>query len=437
MAPNEKRVNLSNYCNAILSGVSQEPGRPGGRGKKKSVFSPGGDSDAPPRTITAVALLLTAHAPTHHEALAKYGPSCFKDINDAAAALKEDPLYQLAHAQYDHWVQMMVEKIEMGQDASASELCPESWANGRVQLHFHTMLFKKNTALLTVAAELEYGGKHVDIRRTVVDRRSAMTQVSRGAYYVTMPKNGQVTHWGRWIHGENYSIQPSWITTYVARGKMTFASAKLQYLMAVDRARFYIEGLDWIENKQREMALEKEIIREEIAIQANLQQIYMPREWQIFKQQFQNQNLTRFNFFVATGPPKSRKTQSIKACFKPGTLLVLNCSGDNMFPDFRQFIRGQHEAILCDEGCPELVIQYKDAFQATNTKSTMGTSPTNMHAYQACFYRVQWIICSNKWHDDMDALWWAKGPKDYEWLAENAIVADITPTTFSHGQQTE
>ena len=82
--------------------------------------------------------------------------------------------------------------------------------------------------------------------------------------------------------------------------------------------------------------------------------------------------------------------------------------------------------MLLDEACPKMVAKLKVLFQASNGASTLGSTNTNMYSYRKRLYRIRIIICSNKWHEELELV----SEEDKKWIMENSIVQNVWPGFF-------
>ena len=419
----DKKKSLADYCHMITStGVVPERGR---KLTKASSSTPGRAVAPAEATITAVTLMGTFY-PLHNDWNQKYGPGQYADVSWAAKGIKGDPEYAGIKQAFSDWVAELMKTVPDLRWLVTLELCPATWNSGVVRLHGHFQFARKGYKVLTLPAATRYQNKHIHMERGTVDRRQAQAVTLRAFYYVYAPKVGSLEAWGNYCPHKDFGVNPMWITGLVATSKLSFQSAVKEHLDAVDRAQFYVQNLLWVEAKRREIENEEKRLMVEAEIQRDLEPISMPGSWKKFQKQSEDPNLHRFSFYVATGPPRSRKTQSVRAQYPIGALLELNCSGGCLTPDFTQ-LRPEHQAILFDEASPQMIAKYKVEFQAGNNPCTLGTSQCQQYAYKQRLYRIQMIICSNKWHEELS---WLYDLDDRKWIEENSIVQDVTLSTF-------
>ena len=76
-----------------------------------------------------------------------------------------------------------------------------------------------------------------------------------------------------------------------------------------------------------------------------------------------------------------------------------------------------------------MVLANKLLMQATNTAITLGCSPVNNDAYVRWFYKIQMIVCTNKWEEQLAEIK-KKSLSDWKWLTTNAIVCEVQEGTL-------
>ena len=69
----------------------------------------------------------------------------------------------------------------------------------------------------------------------------------------------------------------------------------------------------------------------------------------------------------------------------------------------------------------------KKEIQADNTICQEGTSGTNVFAFLCWFYRIHFIVCSNRWEWEL----WNLDSEDRDWLEKNTIVQKVDEYTFN------
>ena len=139
--------------------------------------------------------------------------------------------------------------------------------------------------------------------------------------------------------------------------------------------------------------------------------------------------LYRQKTFIINGPTRCGKSQWLKMVI-PGNTYCCNCKGI-LHPDLRDFEGPPFEDnILFDEVSPQMISEHRDLFQAPRHDISLGQSTTNCHAYKHCFFRVRMMGTSNKWTEEMVALYKAS-PGDHDWVEQNTMVLDVTQYMFS------
>ena len=94
----------------------------------------------------------------------------------------------------------------------------------------------------------------------------------------------------------------------------------------------------------------------------------------------------------------------------------MDCAG-KQDPDLKTFKNLHHEYILFDEASTQMVLKYKTLFQASASWVLCGSSGTNIYAYMVWLHRVNLIVASNSWMDEIQQL----PVTDAQWLTENSV----------------
>ena len=423
------------YCELVLRGTVVEHGRRGitGPTRKRPVDQKTPEAEeGPVATFTGVAFMVTMY-PEVDLAADKYGPAVYRDVEAAALAASTAPELVPVIARSEAWVVTTLTAGDKHQRWTLKgELCPERWLQGAVVVHLHVQLHKQNLQIFTLTSALKFFGKSIHIRRCHIDRRSAQQTIERGHYYLHMPKPGSLFARGNFLAGEAYAIRSQWVTYYVAKGQLSFEAAEEEFEKCVADASKNILNLKFLKEAKTTKALRAQRDIMEIRLQKTMKTPKICKhflDWQKdMRVDLEDDELQgRFKFVVFDGPAKTGKSQYVRMQYPVGALLELDCSGRNLYPDLKQFVRPRHTAILYDEGTPEMVLQQKLVFQSSNAWCTLGNSPCNRDVYHRWFYGTHQIICSNTWTADLAKIYcW----EDFEWLDQNSIVISVQHGTF-------
>ena len=280
--------------------------------------------------------------------------------------------------------------------------------------------------MLKMPNALTYEGKRIHITKGVVDRKNVESRVNQGSYYCGVKKVGGIESFGDYLPHRDFAVQPKWVTPLAAKEKISFSTAKQEYLRCVDRAEQNIRNLEWIIQQKREAREEEEQKAIAILIRKSLRAVQMPPSWSRFLKQHERKDKHRFSIYVLDGPSGLGKTEAIRLQYPIGGLLELNCQ-NTASPNWRLFNREEHRAILLDEATPQLCVNFKKEIQADNTICQEGTSATNVFSYKCWFYRIHFIVCCNKW----EALTWNLDWDDWRWLEDNSIVEPVDELSFA------
>jgi hypothetical protein len=128
----------------------------------------------------------------------------------------------------------------------------------------------------------------------------------------------------------------------------------------------------------------------------------------------------RFKFLVLDGPSRMGKTLFARSLCADGDVLELNMAGGAQ-ADLRAYDILKHELLLFDECAPSQVLQNKKLFQAGASMIQMGTSTTNVYAFQVYVAGKKFVVSSNVWCQELSRCTVA----DAQWLQENSVLVKV------------
>ena len=181
-----------------------------------------------------------------------------------------------------------------------------------------------------------------------------------------------------------------------------------------------LQNLKNVESEQEKLFFEakKRIVTE--ALKGQIRKFKPQPKLNVFQNQFMMIR-SRYKFFVANGGSCTGKTVWAKHITgNPDEVYYVNCASCPE-PDLR-LLKAGHKVILLDEASPSMVLKQKLLIQGPPDFVSLGCSTTNCHAYQVFVSGIQFVICSNKWISEVEAL---DCVEDRDWLNENSIVLDV------------
>ena len=189
-------------------------------------------------------------------------------------------------------------------------------------------------------------------------------------------------------------------------------------------AKSNIANVEAMEEQQRTSALER--VRAE---RASLQIDEEMKAWKCYPVfdgwlAQQARRMLRQNLLVVTGPSKMGKSQFLLDQLKTGgaeTVLMVNCM-NVVDPDLREFSVGKHDAIIFDEGGPDMIQRHRDLFQAPRHDIKLGHSATGCYCYSVNLWRVKLVVTCNGWEEQLQRL----GGADRQWVEANTTVLTVS-----------
>jgi hypothetical protein len=349
------------------------------------------------------------------------------------------------------WAVMEIHKEEQGWEAltASLELSLKSSDAGRVHLH----------CMVSFPPNRPHCGPVS--RRTVFDHRSCSHWVAasgrkgpngrsrclrEGHYYLQAPKIGKVLHRTTWQKHEEFRVDGKFILNLWQMRKISDEDCKIELVDSRDRIFNNVTEIekssavayrvhmdvkwkkaqdDWQAKPFRPASADEvqwmsqygDLLRslDGYAVPAVMSCAHVPRG--------NTSLMRRFNFILYEGGSKLGKTE--RACHWWGATetLLLNCQNVEM-PNLREFMKGNHRAIVFDEADWRIVSNNRALFQASPRPVMLSQSQCNESAYSINLYQVPLILCSNdfwKGCDDWDA---------WDWINANCYHIKVTHKTW-------
>jgi hypothetical protein len=235
-------------------------------------------------------------------------------------------------------------------------------------------------------------------------------------YYVLAPKAGQVFVHGTVMPHSGFAVNPDWITSLLAAGKMEYDDC---FQEVVRTGKNLLRVLPTLTRYREEM--EKVQLRAlQCCCEQQLAPLRRPPRRIVEVEQWLSEYdrpAMRYKFLVLEGPTSVGKSQYVRSLAKPGRVFEADCSGHCAEPDLRGFSVLHHDVLFFDEASADMVLQNKKLFQAGNAWVQMARSSTNCHSYQVWAWKVKMVICSNRWSIEVANL----PSVDASWLLGNSV----------------
>jgi hypothetical protein len=90
-------------------------------------------------------------------------------------------------------------------------------------------------------------------------------------------------------------------------------------------------------------------------------------------------------------------------------------------PDLREVKFNKTRVVLLDECSATLILSYKKVFMGSPALVTLGSSKTGCYSYKVWTHGLKFVICSNRWHDEVQQL----KTSDAQWLQRNTILLQV------------
>ena len=128
----------------------------------------------------------------------------------------------------------------------------------------------------------------------------------------------------------------------------------------------------------------------------------------------------RYKCLVLTGPSRTGKTRYACSLAPEGQVLELNMATAPE-ADLRGFDPTVHTLVVMDEISPSQALRQKKLYQSPPCPIQVGSSATNCHSYEVWVHQVRFVLCSNKWREELAG----HEPEDRKWLEANTVVIDV------------
>ena len=259
-------------------------------------------------------------------------------------------------------------------------------------------------------------------------KRGRARSINEGHFYLQVNKTGMIHRHANYRKNEHYLVMSRWVLDMWRLRKLSHESAIKEIIASRDHATHGVQEV------QRQMQLEydqwsKE--QEDIQRRAAVLRPFKPPT--AVEQQWLRQYIDvpvdpsasardhgisasgkrrRYRVLVYDGPSQTGKSERAMHWFTEAKTLRLNCQ-KVASPCMKEFLYGQHAAIVFEETTWAIMWESRQLFQAGPARVLLGQSQCNEHAYSVWAHAVPFIICSNEfWNGCRD-------PVAKDWIEKN------------------
>ena len=331
---------------------------------------------------------------------------------------------------FDSYRAWVLEKMELSNWMHYScklEVCTKATDPRKNWLHFHLAITNMKKREFVDRNYWRFRGQENKIESNCGKGRYADRSLWNADYYAQCIKIGTIFADTNWEAFYDHPVDLAFIFGLWRKYKMPSASAIEQIHKARGNGtRNYLAEIALHDQWVRETAsrTERETVLSMVRMKGS-KAFPEVTSW-LMSFQAENDNRTRYKFLVLVGKSQVGKTRFAVQIHGAERTMVISAQGikDIILSDFR---RDKHKCIVFDEGNAELAVKHKQIFQSGLDPVQLGVSATGMHAYRVWLYAVPIIITTNEWP--------GKGLRsdELEWLADNAIVVNVTAPMWSDG----
>jgi len=305
------------------------------------------------------------------------------------------------------------------------EVCCKTWNKERkVRLHAHIAFESEDRMSLT---PLGLKQRCLGFPFKLISEQSVGQQCPSwfSFYNVQAPKIGHLYHTGTKLAHEDFAVPFDWVWNLVQSKMMYEEVGRTELVKSSTCLTRHLSNLDRL--VQESVALDK---KAEISRQAKiLEHTKFPFK-QIAEVTALVQDLKecreRRKFLVLDGLSCMGKTMFVMSLFGRDKTLEVNCAGQQD-PALQEFRNTTHRCILFDEADPEMVIKYRNLFQAPNTIVQMGESLSPRYPYYSVYANeCLLVICSTGWSKRLARM----RPSHKTWLQASQVLITVTEPLF-------
>lgn len=340
-----------------------------------------------------------------------------KQCKKLALRVRHEPRVVEIVSELQRLLDWLVSQKGVSMFAWAVELCTRTFASdGSIRCHAHAFVkFQRRETRWASDFQIMLSTPHIsDSLGSVAFGRYRNMAV--GFYYLQSPKISTLIQGGSHQPFVDYGVTAAMVLSLVQGGKMLYDDARRE-LSKIPVG--IVKNLESLDRWHRERGVQKQ----EALLAWHRQQLAKEQQpWrrfplvEVWLDQYRRPQ-PRFKFLVLDGPTRVGKTLFARALCREGEVLELNMAGGAMV-DLRDYDVIKHELLLFDECTPAQVLQHKKLFQAGPSMIQMGTSMTNVYAFQVYVAGKKFVVSSNVWSQELRR----QTVPDLEWLQENSIL---------------
>ena len=304
------------------------------------------------------------------------------------------------------------------------ELRINTLSEGIVRLHVHACLEREAKFNLSVndAGLLFLGSApyfKVEDMFTRSQRSGHGRNTNQAHYYIQGPKTSQIFSSGKQVPFVDYSVKSEWVSSRVQDGKFSLEGCREEFVKCGRNVRENLANLDIVSQERTHLAMREHINEVQRRLRLSRMPVHTYEQVESFHAQFGTEK-DRRPLLVINGPSGLGKTTFVRSWCEPDEILELSCEG-MLEPDLREVKFNKTRVVLLDECSATLILSYKKVFMGSPALVTLGSSKTGCYSYKVWTHGVKFVICSNRWLDDVQAL----KPSDQQWLQRNTILLQV------------
>ena len=304
------------------------------------------------------------------------------------------------------------------------ELSIHTLSEGIVRLHVHACLEREAKFNVRVTdAGLSFLGSapycKVEDMFTRSQRSGGGRNTNQAHYYIQGPKTSKIFSSGKQAPFVDYSVKSEWISSRVQDGKFSLECCREEFVKCGRNVRENLANLDIVTQERTHLAMREHISEVQRRLRLSRMPVHTYEQVENFHAEFATEK-DRRPLLVINGPSGLGKTTFVRSWCEPDEILELSCEG-MLEPDLREVKFNKTRVVLLDECSATLILSYKKVFMGSPALVTLGSSKTGCYSYKVWTHGVKFVICTNRWLDEVQAL----KPSDQQWLQRNTILLQV------------
>ena len=152
-------------------------------------------------------------------------------------------------------------ELGIARQSLAMELCTDTLDAEKV-IRVHTHVFCEFSSRIQIRSGGRFlfrlGAPHVSLEYSHGRGRSQKKSVCAGHYYVMCPKLGYIFQDATHNTFNHYNVNPLWITQLLQQSKISFISAREEFIRAAKGVAFHLRNLDTLVAEHRVLRMRKQ-----------------------------------------------------------------------------------------------------------------------------------------------------------------------------------